>query len=163
VTLALLLVVLPAVLYYGGVYAVVKYEGHKRARKVQECIAKSGKAAAKTDIFDDVVKKACERDPNDPYAEFGPPIKPDLKAVFDPNAPYTSTLPAGYTLDPKSWKPIEDRSSQNASDQRMDLCVHKTITDWCLAHVCDKDFASALSPQVHQRGEPLECLQKIRK
>jgi hypothetical protein len=143
VTLALLLVVMRAVFYYGGVYAVVKYERHKRERKVQECIAKSGKAAAKADVFDDVVKKACELNPDDPYAEFGSPIHSDPYAqIAEP------TLSEGYTLDSKSWKPTENRFSQNAPNLRIDLtCVHKAITDWCLAHACDKDFVSALSPQ----------------
>jgi hypothetical protein len=142
VTLALLLVVLPAVLYYGGVYAVVKYERHKKDRRVQECIAKSGKAAAKADVFDDVVKKACELNPNDPYAEFGPPVQVDPFAEIAVPA-----LPAGYTLDPKDWGSTKNRFSQNAPDQKIDLtCVHKAITGWCSAHACDKDFVGA-SPQ----------------
>ncbi len=153
VTLALLLVVMPAVLYYGGVYSVVKYERHKKERRVQECIAKSGNAGAKADMFDDVVKKACELNPDDPYAKFGPPIQSDPFAeIAVPSDPYAGTavpaLPAGYTLDPKSWGSTKNRFSQNTPNQRINLtCVHKAIMGWCSAHACDKDFMGALSPQ----------------
>lgn len=119
VTLALLLVVLPAVLYYGGVYAVVKYERHKKDRRVQECIAKSGKAAAKADVFDDVIKKACELNPDDPYAEFGPPVQVDpfAEIAVPDSASGLHSRPEGLGINEESVL-----AERPGSENRPDVC-----------------------------------------